>query len=83
MYGQIFVLFIQGVGTTKNISTVEGIHFMSWFPDEIVDEMGYYHAIIISGLTFALFQRCRLILDQMHSGILKVHVLSMSSSLSR
>lgn len=68
VYGRIFVLFVQGVATATSVATVEELLFRSWLPDEIAADLGYYRGIIISGLAFALFQRCTLILDPMHLG---------------
>lgn len=61
VYGQIFVLFVQGLATATGVATVEELLFRSWLPDEIAADLGYYRGIIISGLAFALFQRCTLI----------------------
>ncbi|CAN4084642.1 unnamed protein product [Withania somnifera] len=57
VYGQIFVLFVQGLVIATGVATVEEFLFRSWLPDEIAADLGYYRGIIISGFAFALFQR--------------------------
>lgn len=58
VYGRMFILFVQALVTAAGVATVEEFLFRSWLPDEIAADLGYYRGIIISGLAFALFQRC-------------------------
>ncbi|XP_052183801.1 uncharacterized protein LOC127795879 isoform X2 [Diospyros lotus] len=57
MCGKMLLLVGQGIVTATGIAAVEELLFRSWLPDEIATDLGYYHAIIISGLAFSLCQR--------------------------
>lgn len=56
-YGQILILFGQGLVTATGVALVEELLFRSWLPDEIATDLGYHRGIIISGLAFSLSQR--------------------------
>lgn len=57
-YGNILILAIRGATAAIGIATVEELLFRSWLAEEIAADLGYYRAIIISGLAFSLSQRC-------------------------
>lgn len=56
-YGQMLMLFGQGLVTATGVALVEELLFRSWLPDEIATDLGYHRGIIISGLAFSLSQR--------------------------
>lgn len=53
----VFVLALRGFATATSIAVVEEIVFRSWLPEEISVDLGYYHAILISGLVFSIIHR--------------------------
>ncbi|KAI0499287.1 hypothetical protein KFK09_020190 [Dendrobium nobile] len=57
VYGSLLLLTFQGIVSATGISVVEELLFRSWLAEEIAVEMGYYRAIMISGIVFALIQR--------------------------
>ncbi|XP_072988410.1 uncharacterized protein [Typha latifolia] len=56
-YGNILVLVVRGIVTATGISLVEELLFRSWLPGEIAVDLGYYRAIVISGIAFSLIHR--------------------------
>ncbi|PKA47065.1 Embryogenesis-associated protein EMB8 [Apostasia shenzhenica] len=56
-YGNMLLLAVQGVVSASGVSIVEELLFRSWLAEEIAADLGYCHAIMISGLMFALIQR--------------------------
>ncbi|WVZ65061.1 hypothetical protein U9M48_014483, partial [Paspalum notatum var. saurae] len=52
----VFVL-ARGFATATSIAVVEEMVFRSWLPEEIAVDLGYYNAILISGLVFSLIHR--------------------------
>lgn len=57
IYGQMLLLFVQGLATAIGVAISEEFLFRSWLPQEIAADFGYHRGIIISGLAFSLFQR--------------------------
>ncbi|ONK66041.1 uncharacterized protein A4U43_C06F3560 [Asparagus officinalis] len=56
-YANMLVLAVRGAITAIGISLVEEILFRSWLAEEIAVDLGYYRAILISGIAFSLSQR--------------------------
>lgn len=56
-YGNMLFLAIRGAMTAIGIATVEELLFRSWLAEEVAADLGYYRAIVISGLAFSLSQR--------------------------
>jgi len=53
----VFMLALRGLATATSIAVVEEMVFRSWLPEEIAVDLGYYNAIMISGLVFSLIHR--------------------------
>ncbi|XP_025804077.1 uncharacterized protein LOC112883072 isoform X2 [Panicum hallii] len=53
----VFMLALRGFATATSIAVVEEMVFRSWLPEEIAVDLGYYNAILISGLVFSLIHR--------------------------
>ena len=53
----VFMLALRGFATATSIAAVEEMVFRSWLPEEIAVDLGYYNAILISGLVFSLIHR--------------------------
>lgn len=53
----VLMLALRGLATATSISVVEEMVFRSWLPEEIAVDLGYYNAILISGVTFSLIHR--------------------------
>ncbi|XP_020396848.1 uncharacterized protein [Zea mays] len=53
----VFLLALRGLATATSIAVVEEMVFRSWLPEEIAVDLGYYNAILISGLVFSLIHR--------------------------
>jgi membrane protease YdiL (CAAX protease family) len=53
----VFILALRGFTTATSIAVVEEMVFRSWLPEEIAVDLGYYNAILISGLVFSLIHR--------------------------
>ncbi|CAL5088180.1 unnamed protein product [Urochloa decumbens] len=53
----VFMLALRGFATATSIAVVEEMVFRSWLPEEIAVDLGYYSAILISGLVFSLIHR--------------------------
>jgi uncharacterized protein len=51
------LLAIRGFATATCIAVVEEMVFRSWLPEEIAVDLGYYNAILISGVVFSLIHR--------------------------
>lgn len=56
-YGRLALLFIRGTLIAFCVAVMEELLFRSWLLDEISVDYGYNLAVIISGLSFSLFQR--------------------------
>ncbi|XP_020592919.1 uncharacterized protein LOC110033328 [Phalaenopsis equestris] len=56
-YGNGLLLTVQGIVSATCISIVEELLFRSWLAEEVAADLGYYPAIMISGILFALVQR--------------------------
>lgn len=56
-YGSVLLLTVQGIVSATAISSVEELLFRSWLAEEVAADLGYYRAIMISGIVFALVQR--------------------------
>ncbi|TVU09676.1 hypothetical protein EJB05_43166, partial [Eragrostis curvula] len=56
-YSNVFVLALRGFATATSIAVVEEMVFRSWLPEEIAVDLGYYNAILISGVAFSLIHR--------------------------
>jgi len=56
-YGNMLLLALRGVVTATGIAIVEELLFRSWLAVEVATDLGYYRAILISGLAFSLSQR--------------------------
>ncbi|KAL6846192.1 hypothetical protein ACP4OV_023640 [Aristida adscensionis] len=50
----VLVLALRGFATATSIAMVEEMVFRSWLPEEIAVDLGYYNAILISGVAFSL-----------------------------
>ncbi|XP_050946766.1 uncharacterized protein LOC103499360 isoform X3 [Cucumis melo] len=57
LFGGSLLLVIIGTISSIFVTAVEELHFRSWLTEEIALDLGYYPAIIISGLAFAILQR--------------------------
>ncbi|XP_057506900.1 uncharacterized protein LOC130790052 isoform X1 [Actinidia eriantha] len=57
VFAKMLLLVGQGIIIATGIALVEELLFRSWLPDEIATDLGYYRAVIISGLAFSLLQR--------------------------
>lgn len=57
VFGGSLLLVIIGTISSIFVTAVEELHFRSWLTEEIALDLGYYPAIIISGLAFAILQR--------------------------
>uniref|UniRef100_A0A0A9D6L4 CAAX prenyl protease 2/Lysostaphin resistance protein A-like domain-containing protein n=1 Tax=Arundo donax TaxID=35708 RepID=A0A0A9D6L4_ARUDO len=53
----VFMLALRGFATATSIAVVEEMVFRSWLPEEIAVDLGYYNAILISGVAFSLIHR--------------------------
>lgn len=53
-YGRMLVHAVHGLVTATGIALVEELLFRSWLPEEIAVDLGYYHAIMISGVAFSM-----------------------------
>ncbi|CAL5081607.1 unnamed protein product [Urochloa decumbens] len=53
----VFMLALRGFAIATSIAVVEEMVFRSWLPEEIAVDLGYYSAILISGLVFSLIHR--------------------------
>ncbi|XP_062194020.1 uncharacterized protein LOC133897336 isoform X2 [Phragmites australis] len=53
----VFMLALRGFATATSIAVVEEMVFRSWLPEEIAVDLGYYNAIMISGVAFSLIHR--------------------------
>lgn len=53
----VFLLALRGFATATSVAVVEEMVFRSWLPEEIAVDLGYYNAILISGLVFSLIHR--------------------------
>nr|XP_051190650.1 uncharacterized protein LOC127303974 [Lolium perenne] len=51
------LLALRGFITATSIAVVEEVVFRSWLPEEVAVDLGYYHAILMSGLAFSLIHR--------------------------
>lgn len=56
-YGNMLLLVARGATSAIGIVAVEELLFRSWLAEEIAADLGYYQAILISGLAFSLSQR--------------------------
>ncbi|CAA6664593.1 unnamed protein product [Spirodela intermedia] len=56
-YAWMLIRTLQGIVTATCIAMVEEVLFRSWLPEEIAADLGYYNALMISGLIFSLLQR--------------------------
>ncbi|KAL6656062.1 hypothetical protein ACP70R_006888 [Stipagrostis hirtigluma subsp. patula] len=56
-YSNVFMLSVRGFATATSIAVVEEMVFRSWLPEEIAVDLGYYNAILISGVAFSLIHR--------------------------
>lgn len=52
--GMMLAHAVRGIVTAASISLVEELLFRSWLPEEAAVDLGYYHAIIISGVAFSM-----------------------------
>lgn len=48
---------LRGFITATSIAVVEEVVFRSWLPEEVAVDLGYYNAILISGVAFSLIHR--------------------------
>lgn len=53
----VLLLALRGFMTATSIAVVEEVVFRSWLPEEVAVDLGHYHAILISGVTFSLIHR--------------------------
>lgn len=53
----VFLLALRWFVTATSIAVVEEVVFRSWLPEEIAVDLGYYNAILISGVVFSLIHR--------------------------
>ncbi|GJN33903.1 hypothetical protein PR202_gb22533 [Eleusine coracana subsp. coracana] len=53
----MLMLALRGFATATSISVVEEMVFRSWLPEEIAVDLGYYNAVLISGVAFSLIHR--------------------------
>ncbi|KAF0913943.1 hypothetical protein E2562_025358 [Oryza meyeriana var. granulata] len=53
----VLLLALRGFVTATSIAVVEEVVFRSWLPEEIAVDLGYYSAILISGVAFSLIHR--------------------------
>jgi membrane protease YdiL (CAAX protease family) len=51
------LLALRGFITATSIAVVEEVVFRSWLPEEVAVDLGYYNAILMSGLAFSLIHR--------------------------
>ncbi|CAM0951493.1 unnamed protein product [Alopecurus aequalis] len=51
------LLALRGFITATSIAVVEEVVFRSWLPEEVAVDLGYYHAILMSGIAFSLIHR--------------------------
>ena len=51
------LLALKGFITATSISVVEEVVFRSWLPEEVAADLGYHHAILMSGIAFSLIHR--------------------------
>ncbi|KAG6428532.1 hypothetical protein SASPL_112784 [Salvia splendens] len=56
-YGRMLLLIVRGTAAATLIASVEELLFLSWLPQEIAADSGFYRGVFISGLLFALSQR--------------------------
>ncbi|KAI4990481.1 hypothetical protein ZWY2020_038844 [Hordeum vulgare] len=48
---------LRGFITATSIAVVEEVVFRSWLPEEVAVDLGYYNAIMMSGVAFSLIHR--------------------------
>lgn len=48
---------LRGFITATSIAVVEEVVFRSWLPEEVAVDLGYYNAILMSGVAFSLIHR--------------------------
>ncbi|XP_038987467.1 uncharacterized protein LOC103703320 isoform X2 [Phoenix dactylifera] len=53
-YGRMLAHAVRGIVTATGIALVEELLFRSWLQEEIAVDLGYYHAIMISGVAFSM-----------------------------
>ncbi|KAL5206522.1 hypothetical protein ABZP36_034731 [Zizania latifolia] len=53
----VLLLALRGFVTATSIAVVEEVVFRSWLPEEVAVDLGYYSAILISGVAFSLIHR--------------------------
>ncbi|KAL5201549.1 hypothetical protein ABZP36_035903 [Zizania latifolia] len=53
----VLLLALRGFVTATIIAVVEEVVFRSWLPEEVAVDLGYYSAILISGVAFSLIHR--------------------------
>lgn len=56
-YGNMLIQTTGEIVSSTGICTVEELLFRSWLAEEVAADLGFPHAIVISGLLFALVQR--------------------------
>lgn len=52
---------VRGIITAAGIALAEELLFRSWLLEEVAVDLGYYHAIVISGIAFSLIHGYALI----------------------
>lgn len=63
-YGRLAFLFLRGSLIAFCVAVMEELLFRSWLLDEISVDHGYTLAVLISGLSFSLFQRYTITFSQ-------------------
>ncbi|OAY76761.1 Embryogenesis-associated protein EMB8 [Ananas comosus] len=53
-YTNTIMLVVRGLVTATGIALVEELLFRSWLPEEIAVDIGYYQAVVLSGIAFSL-----------------------------
>ncbi|OAY65199.1 hypothetical protein ACMD2_15290 [Ananas comosus] len=56
-YTKTIMLVVRGLVTATGIALVEELLFRSWLPEEIAVDIGYYQAVVLSGIAFSLIHR--------------------------
>lgn len=71
-YTKTIMLVVRGLVTATGIALVEELLFRSWLPEEIAVDIGYYQAVVLSGIAFSLIHRYVSVLFSLFA--LKVHL---------
>lgn len=56
-YGSVLLQAVRGIVQAACVAVVEELMFRSWLAEEVAVDLGYYRAVMLSGIAFSLAQR--------------------------